>query len=387
MARSLEELRQTEIGEILNRKISIFTPDDSISKVLGELEKFDRYESVVYSGSKMGIVSIRDILNVEQPANMKVVKIWKASTPFTSDSWIGGVATELVRLNLRAFPVVELMKPAGIISQVDIVNSLAECSELKNINPVSLAKMAPVTVETDSKISQARSIMLEKGFSHLPVTKNGKLAGIVTAKDLVLTFITKPVRVSVGERIGEPLERFSGEVSGIMDRTPLTVGKNGSAFDVALGMRDRKKSACLLVENDVVLGIITPREMLKLIGAPLEEPELPIQIIGLTDEDFFERSVAEEKVRRIISKNIKFHPDINEVSIIIKKQSPAGERVRYDMTARVLSPIQQHQVTASGWDLLWVFDNLTDELDKVLRKAKREPSKTQRRGRGRTQSS
>ena len=387
MAKSLEELRQTEIGEILNSKVSIFTPDDSVSKVLGELKKTNKYEAVVYSGSKMGIISIRDILNADQPENMKVEKIWRPSTPVTSDSWIGGVATELIRLNLRAFPVVENMKPYGIISQVDIVNALADSNELKNTTALSLAKMAPVTIESNGKIAQARRLMLEKGFSHLPVVKNGKLVGLVTASDIIYTFITTIGRVSVGERVGEHLERFAGEVSGIMDKTPLTVGQKGTAFDVASGMRDMKKSACLIVEKDVILGIITPREVLKVIGGPLEEPELPIQIIGLTDEDFFEKSVAEEKVRRIISKNLKYHPDITEVSIILKKQSLTGERIRYDMTARVISAIQQHQVTASGWDLLWTFDELTDNLDRVLNKAKREPAKTQRRGRGRSQAS
>jgi CBS domain-containing protein/ribosome-associated translation inhibitor RaiA len=385
MTKTLAEIGQTKISELLNKPFSIFLPEDTASKVLGELEKSDGYEALVSVGDKVGLVTIRDLLNIEQPDQTKLEGLWKHLTPVTSDSLVQSVATDLVRLNARALPVVENLKPVGIISQVEIVDALADCPELKKKPAKELARLLPVIIDADSKVAEARKIMLEKGFSHIPVIKEGKLIGIVTAQDIVHLFTVSIGRSKTGVRQGSKLTRFPGAIISIMDRTPLTVGPDANAFDVAKGMRNNKKSACLIVdENDVVHGIITPRELLFLIAEPKVEHELPIAIVGLTDEDFFERSIAEEKIRRVLSRNIRMHPEINEVTIKIKKQDKEGIRIRYDIAARIISPREQWSASADGWDLLATFDELLDSLSKVLMKAKREPSKTSRRGRGRS---
>jgi predicted transcriptional regulator/ribosome-associated translation inhibitor RaiA len=387
MPKTLEELGQTEISELINRRVSIFTPEDTVSSVRGELLKTGRYEAIVSGGGKVGLVTIRDLLNAEQQ-EQKLERIWTSQSPVTSDSWVKGVASELVRINLRALPVVENMKPVGIISQVDIIEALADCPTLRRTPAKDLAKMPLITLDFGEKIAEARRLMLEKGFSHVPILKDGKLVGIVTAQDIVQTFSSPSIgRSKTGEKQGEKINRYPGAVSGIMDKTPLTVGLNASALDVAKGIRDHKKSACLIVDNNnVVHGIITPRELLELIAEPVVEPELPISIVGITGEDFFERAVAEEKVRRVVERGMRMHPEINEVSIVIKKTNEGGERSRYQISSRVLSPREQFNVSEEGWDLLETFDSMLNALGKGLTKAKRDPQKFTRRGRGRESS-
>jgi ribosome-associated translation inhibitor RaiA len=110
---------------------------------------------------------------------------------------------------------------------------------------------------------------------------------------------------------------------------------------------------------------------------------LPVYIVGLTDEDFLERTIAEEKVRRTVAKSLKIHPNINEVRIKVKKQSSGGERIRYQLTARALGPSTSFQARHEGWGLMESIDGLCDILDKTLRRAKNEPQKGPRRGRKR----
>jgi ribosome-associated translation inhibitor RaiA len=169
-----------------------------------------------------------------------------------------------------------------------------------------------------------------------------------------------------------------------MDAQPITVEPDATALEVARGMMNRSKSACLITDQSgAVYGIITPRELLPLIAKPVSEAELPVYIVGLTDEDFFERGVAEEKLRRVVTRNMRIHPGINEVSIKIKRQQNKGERTRYEVTARVISPNEQFNATTQGWDLLAAFDGLLENLDSTLKRAQRKPLKTARRGRGR----
>ena len=387
MARTIEELSQTEISELINKRISIFTPEDVASKVKGELEKTGRYEAIVVGGGKLGMVTIRDLLGVEPLEQTKVEKLWKSQwqTPVTSDSWVRGVATELVRINARALPVVDNMKPVGIISQVDIVGAMADCNDLKKTPAKDLAKMAPVTLEVGAKVAEARKIMLDRGISHVPITKDGKLAGIVTAAELVQYFSQGIGRSRMGERAGEKVTKYPGNVDGIMDKHPFTVSTSASALDVARGLRDQEKSAAILIdENEEVLGILTPKELLTLIAEPHTELEMPISIVGLANEEFLARSLAEEKVRRVISLGMKMHPHINDVQVRIKKSDKGGENERYEMTARALSPTEQFQASNAGYDLVKTFDGLMASLEKEFKQAKHEPSKVTRRGRGRS---
>jgi CBS domain-containing protein len=244
--------------------------------------------------------------------------------------------------------------------------------------------MSPVTLEVGAKVAEARKLMLDRGFSHVPIIKDGKLAGIVTAAEIVQYFATGIGRARTGERAGIKVSKYPGNVDSIMDKHPFTVATNASALDVARGLRDQQKSAALLIdENEEVLGIITPKELLKLIAEPETLPEMPISIVGLAKEEFLERSLAEEKVRRVISLGMKIHPQINDVQIKIKKSEKGGENERYEMTARALSPTEQFQASTSGYDLVKTFDGLMSSLEKEFKQAKHEPTKVIRRGRGR----
>jgi len=59
--------------------VSVFSPDDTVSKVLGVLERTARYEAAVSSASSVGLITIRDLLGVDQPARTKVDGVWRAT--------------------------------------------------------------------------------------------------------------------------------------------------------------------------------------------------------------------------------------------------------------------------------------------------------------------
>lgn len=383
MMKTLEELATKEITDLIDKRVSIFDPQDIASKVLGELKLTNRYEAVVSSGSKVGLVTIRDILDVDQPSQTKVEGLWRPLNSVSPEDHIGTVASILIKSNIRAIPIIEKKKVIGIISQNDLIYALSNVNELRKINVKDHIKSPVITLEVSEKISQARRIMLEKGISHIPITDSDKLVGIITAKDIVHTFITPTEKISKGSKITQKVNKFPGNVKGIMDANPFTLNINASIFDVVNGMVKQSKSACIVVDSsNSVLGVITPYELLPLIAMPLPEEELPVYILGLSQEDFIERSIIENKVRRIVTKNLKIHPGITEVSIKAKKQQSGGERARYKLTARIISPIERFSVTTEDWGLLEVFNKMLDNLDNKLKQTKKELFKRSRRGSG-----
>jgi CBS domain-containing protein/ribosome-associated translation inhibitor RaiA len=379
MTKSLDELGRTEISTLLDKRLVLFSPEESVSRVLGELERTGRYEATVQAGDKVGLITLRHLLNVSRPESTKLVHLWKPLTQVTPDSIVTGVAAELVRINERALPVVEGTTPVGIISQLDIVKAMADSPELEAFPAKDLAKKPVTSMDAKEAISKARSTMLDKGFSHIPVTRDGKLVGMVTAQDLIQIFLKPQEHSKLGEKPSENTAKYRGELGGIMDEQPLTFGVDASALEVARGFRDRTKSACLLTDQGVIQGIITPRELLALIARRPLTKELPIQIVGLSKEDFFDRAEAEAKVDRVIKKGMRVHPNISEVSIVIKKTNEGGERNRYEMSARVISATEQINAHGEGFDMLETFEDMLNTLEKEMMKTKSGPH-TARRG-------
>jgi CBS domain-containing protein len=69
---TLRELALTEIRNIIPQRSGFFTPDETVASVLGSLKASDAYEAAVSSEGAHGIITLRDLLDVDQPARTKI---------------------------------------------------------------------------------------------------------------------------------------------------------------------------------------------------------------------------------------------------------------------------------------------------------------------------
>ena len=110
----------------------------------------------------------------------------------------------------------------------------------------------PITVAPDQKISEAQEIMKKYGISGLPVTKNGRLVGILTNRDL---------------RFEKKLDR---PVSEVMTKDNLVTVKPGVGLDEAKEILHQHRIEKLLVVDDnfELKGLITVKDIEKKIQYP-----------------------------------------------------------------------------------------------------------------------
>jgi CBS domain-containing protein len=92
----------------------------------------------------------------------------------------------MVKHDIGSVVVLKGGKPFGIITERDIIKRLGRDgpSSLTRASGV-IASRPLVSVGPDFKTWEAFAIMLKKGIRRLPVISNGKLAGIVTERDLL----------------------------------------------------------------------------------------------------------------------------------------------------------------------------------------------------------
>ena len=110
----------------------------------------------------------------------------------------------------------------------------------------------PITVAPEQKISEAQEIMNRFGISGLPVTKNGRLVGILTNRDL---------------RFERRLDRL---VSEVMTKDKLVTVKPGVGLDEAKELLHQHRIEKLLVVDDnfELRGLITVKDIEKKIQYP-----------------------------------------------------------------------------------------------------------------------
>jgi acetoin utilization protein AcuB len=118
----------------------------------------------------------------------------------------------------------------------------------------------PVTVNVDTPVVDARRMMLEHRIRHLLVTDGGRLAGIVTDRDIRLNLPSPATSLSVWE-INYLLARMT--VDSVMTRTVITVDPDRDAQDAARIMLDHKIGALPVVESGTVVGIMTETDVVR----------------------------------------------------------------------------------------------------------------------------
>ena len=384
MSMTLRELALTEIRNIIPQRSGVFTPEETVARVLGSLKTDDVYEAAVISEGAFGIITLRDFLDVDQPTQTKIDGIWRATGSIGSGEQVLSLCVSLVRNNVRALPVVEDGGVIGLATQMDVVSAMADVPELSEYPARELIRSPVWSLDIDQGVAYARRTMLERGISHVPVVEYGRLVGVVTAENIVHTFIAPASKTTTGERVGRRASRFPGQVIGIMDTHPCTVTPDASVLDVVTKLRDQGKSACFMIDSESrALGILAPRDLMAPLLRISAPEELPVYVMGIEEEDFFERAVAEGKVRRVVERSRRFRPDITEVSVRIKRSHITGERTRYELTGRAVGQEGQINAEAGGWDLLETFDVLTTRLGEAIRRSKSRTSGRPRRRRSR----
>jgi acetoin utilization protein AcuB len=384
---SLEEYAFSEIEGYVRRQVNKFRPEDKASRVLGDLQAHGHYEALVFSEDKVGLVTVRDLLDVVQPDQTAIgdhpKDLWNIYPAVSPTDTVLYVVDILIRNNVRALPVIDDGDPIGVICQVELMDGFEGVQEMANIPSKELMEMPVVTLSEKDNIANARRVMLDEGFSYIPIVQDGRVIGIITAKDIVDNFITPIGTASDGERIGEKIDRFSGTIEDIMNKQPLSAGPETKASKIIDKLTKAGAGYCMVTMDDGrVVGIITPREILKPLLQFKGEEELPVYIVGLSEAaDFYEREVVEEKIRRVVQRALKIHPHLSEVSINIQLTNRRGNRAMHEVTANVHSKATEEKfhIKREGWDLMAVFDEISDILDRFIRDAKHEPEKITRR--------
>jgi CBS domain-containing protein len=134
----------------------------------------------------------------------------------------------------------------------------------------------PTTVGPDVSVTDAARIMVDARIGALPVVEDGKLIGLVTEGDLIMSdvrlqfptyihlldgFIMYPPSTARFEH--ELKKAVAAKVRDVMTAEPVTIQASASLEDVATQLVERKVSRLPVLDGDELVGIITKSDVVR----------------------------------------------------------------------------------------------------------------------------
>ena len=98
---------------------------------------------------------------------------------------IGEAAEKMMDAGVGAVVVMaDTVRLVGIVTERDILRAVAQRARAAEARVRQWMTESVITIDPDTTVEEAATMMFEKNFRHLPVMKDGRLLGIVSLRRL-----------------------------------------------------------------------------------------------------------------------------------------------------------------------------------------------------------
>lgn len=169
----------------------------------------------------------------------------------------------LKRTGISGVPVTKEGKLVGIITRKDLLRKSEE------LQLGLLMTADPVTIGPDVTLTEAADILISKNIRRLPVVENGELIGLLSISDLIGAI----AQMGIHEEIRH---RFITSSSALWEETPLPLV--GRIMEIS-----RCDAIPILSHDSYLTGIISERDLIK--HALIEDDVVVSDFSNGTDDD------------------------------------------------------------------------------------------------------
>jgi CBS domain-containing protein len=341
---NLSELQRLPVTE-LSSPIELLDSDSHVSKATGLMRDRGLSECYVGERERTAIVTLRDVLKVQNSASTKLSTIMSYIPRLNENYSVADAASMMFEHRIRSLPIYRNGKPIGKIDSRSIIERLVESRPEARVD--RLMTPDPITIEERDDIGKARRIMIRRKIDQLPVTTDGKLVACVSSESIVFHLLPTTDRDSKGDvRLGRseiPVKEFQ-DTDMVQSDVKDTIKK------VFADMKKLQRTYSVVTTfDDEIQGIVTHRDFMKLLAeAKPTNDGVPMYMVGLPDEAF-EAEAAREKFTRIVNLIRKGYPDTLEARAIIKAGETKSARRRYRVQVFLMTPRTRYNYSASGF--------------------------------------
>jgi CBS domain-containing protein/ribosome-associated translation inhibitor RaiA len=355
------DFAHADVNELSTEPI-VISPSVPLTKAISALKEKHAYGLFVVEESKIGMVSIRDILKTKNVRSRRVSSLLISIPMLAPGSEIAKAARIMTDYRVRALPIVDDGNITGQVTALSICQSLNSVGKL-DFTIDKIMTNHPVTLGANDPLAKAKTIMNRKNIDHLPILQGGKAVGVLTSQRILDTLV--PPESPMRGRTPETMRVGQLSVKGLME-PPFIVDVQEKTSSILSRLIKSGMTCALVHSGEELQGIVTYRDFVKLL-AKRKKTGPPTYIVGLPD-DLFEAEMAREKFSRAVNFLRKRFPEILEARATLKTSSSARKRgrKRYEVKASIYTPRRTFTYSQSGWDLLAIFDQISDGLRRIM---------------------
>jgi len=186
-------IKEEKVEQIMSYPLIVVSPKISIKEAAQKMiEKRIRRLGVTEEGKLVGIVTASDLIRC-LPETTESMHMWFEVDYFMSKSVITadeetsveGVAKIMGEKGIGSVIVTSHGEPIGIFTERDLLTKFLAKDRSLKIEVGKVCSSPLITAPLGISIHDAAAIMTSKRIKRLPITKEGKLSGILSARDLV----------------------------------------------------------------------------------------------------------------------------------------------------------------------------------------------------------
>ena len=253
------------VKDIYSKGFATVSENDPLSRCL-ELFKKEMPPVIAVlneKGKYAGVIARRWINRSNlDPATTKVKTLTRPAPKLEPETTLSRAARLMIQSGIRQIPIFEKKKLTGFVTDEDIIHA-AVTQKWGNTQIHNIMTKKPILIEGDRSIGAALTLFREHGISHLPITEEGRLTGILSIHDIIEHMFQPRRRQTIGDIKGEKTPILNIPVKGIMTKQVITVKPETTLEESEKTMHKHNISCLPVIANDKLAGIVTKLDFLE----------------------------------------------------------------------------------------------------------------------------
>jgi CBS domain-containing protein len=358
------------------RPATTIDADERFDKALKMIQSGTTTLFVLKDGKYAGILTDRALTSLPHQPEAKVMSAsWKAPT-LNKGMELDEIAVRFAE-GYRELAVIEKGKLLGMVRQLDILELLKNEGRVPKRRVNEIMSSPLITIDANSSLAQAASLMRKNEIHHLVVTDDSKYAGIISSSDV------QPMLEKINERLPFAKAREgtrSIPTRSVLSSTPKIHSIRKAAYlNEAVEEMIKLGVSTLLVYDGKPLGLVHSMDIIRS-SLPSSEPQL--EISGLTVEEQDQREDIRRECMATLKQIGRVMP-IEFARLTVKAHSKTSARHKYSLHLMV-SGKHTFETSAFNWKLFTALNEVLSEMErKVMQTKDKEKGKRSKRGRKR----
>jgi CBS domain-containing protein len=342
-----------------------FSPTDRASTLIGHLRETGGYDGFVEENQKTSVITIHDMLGLTE-LDTKLIKLKHQVPRLSRKDNVGDATSLMFEHRTRSLPIYEGRELLGAVTSSGIVGRILETDVKVRVS--SIMTPSPLTLQSTSTMAVARELMRTKGLDQIPIMHKSQLKRVLTSAEIVFSLMPTPDRDQKGAKLKG---RYDEEVGMLGDDAMLTNEVTDSLQSIFHNMRTSSKNYSIIMNTGEVQGIITYKDLMKILVNNHDSQSVPMYVVGLPDS--ISAAIVRAKFLETVNLLTRVFPEITEARAVIESEGNNPQRKKTQVKVIILTPKQRYSYQVTSYDIAESFDQIHVWAKKLISQHKPNP--------------